>query len=97
MNTFENGCRYERNRVTIELLRTTDKIETIKALFGKTSNLAFLEKDKDKAAELKAYSEGFRHALNILRYYGNAIEAYNGIINPSIKVELTREDVIRFS
>jgi hypothetical protein len=73
-------------------------LKVIKALFRKTSYLEEQITDPLEKAKMDAYSEGFRHCINILKTNGgDSLGAYNGIINPSIKIELTAEDVKKFS
>lgn len=93
IETFQRGVTHGFNGVLRNLLDESDKLTVIKALFRKAYNLAEAETDPAKKAELEAYSEGFRHTLNILKNLGPALEAYHGIINPSIKIPLTPTEV----
>ena len=74
----------------------SDKYMLLRFLFRKTASLSEKETDPVKKRELDAYSEGFRHAINIMRYRGDSVEAYRRIINSSIKIELTEEDVLDY-
>ena len=78
----------------VEEFDKSDKSDVLLALFRKAANMADAETDTRKSRELRAYSEGFRHALNVLEYRGKAIEAYRGVINPSIKVDVTDEELV---
>jgi hypothetical protein len=90
---FLDGVTHGRNQVITELLEKSDKLQLIHALFTKASQFEAQETDPVMKAKLDGYSEGFRHSLNILENLGDALEAYENIINPSIKVPLTRKEM----
>ena len=90
---FCQGVTSGKNGVIVDLLDGSDKTDVITALFRKTATMADAETDPSRKAFLRAYSEGFRHSLNILENLGPALEAYENIINPSIKIPLTQKEV----
>lgn len=91
---FLRGCEHGRNTILTDLLNASDKREIILALFRQASTLADAATDPVEKARLEGYSEGFRHSLNILDNLGSAKEAYDSIINPSIKVPMTEDDIM---
>lgn len=52
---------------------------------------------KEESGKLKAYSEGFRHALNILEDYSSALDAYNRILNAGIRIPMSAEEISQLS
>lgn len=77
----------------------SDKSEVIHALFGKSADMADKAKkdgDHERFKELKAYSEGLRHAINIMQFRGSALEAFSGIHKPGVKIDLTKDDLVMF-
>jgi hypothetical protein len=90
---FNAGVEHGKNKILVELLEHSDKLSVIMALFRKTHILADQETDPIKKNNLEAYSEGFRHSLNILENLGDALEAYRNVINPSIKISISQEDI----
>ena len=95
MNTkdFQDGVRHGKNSVLVDLLGDSDKYTLIKALFRKAHFLAETEIDPVKKAMLEGYSEGFRHSLNILDNLGEAMETYGRIMNPSITIPITKNEI----
>lgn len=94
---FEAGQKQAENRLCIKLLNDTGKRRVIMALFRKAHEEQNPENTKSKNSELEAYSEGFRHCLNILDNWGDGVEAYSRVVNPSIKISLTHDDVRRLT
>jgi hypothetical protein len=90
---WREAVDWERSNHIASLFEDSDKNEVLMALFRKARIMAEKETDPAKKVELKAYSEGFRHAINIMESRGPAMEAYKCIINPSIKVDLTEDEV----
>jgi regulator of RNase E activity RraB len=90
---FLDGCEHGKNTVLTDLLNESDKRTLILALFRKAHQLADNATDPLEKARLEAYSEGFRHSLNILDNLGSAKGAYDLIINPSIKVPITDDEI----
>ena len=90
---FYDGATHGRNQVLTNLLEQSDKLDVLMALFRKASNLAKAEKDPVKKSKLEAYSEGFRHSINVLNNLGDALEAYHNVVNADITVPLTPDDV----
>lgn len=77
----------------------SDKSEVIQALFGKSAYMADkvdVAGDHERARELRAYGEGLRHAINIMKFRGSAVEAFRRILNPGVKIELSHDDVVMF-
>ena len=95
--SFRAGQDSGKNGVIIAILNDSDKPSTIRTLFVKASNLANKESDPLQKARLQAYAEGLRHSLHILVSYGNALEEYNDIPDPKIKIPITKDDVQMFS
>ena len=94
---FNRGVRHGENIVLTSLLQDSDKLSTIHALFGKSSIMAREETDPIKKAQLEAYSEGFRHSVNILQNLGSALEAYQNIINASISIPINEKEIKMYS
>lgn len=90
---FQNGVMMGRNQILCELLDHSDKMSVLYTLFRKASVLAQAETDPAKKAQLEAYSEGFRHSINILNNHGAALGAYKNVVNSTITIEITEEDV----
>lgn len=96
---YQRGKEAARAEVFDEIFWRSDKRGVIKALFAKTANKAvslLANGDADKGRQMVAYSEGFRHAYNVLTSLGDGLEAYRNIINPSISIELTEEDIKKY-
>lgn len=94
---FEAGQKHAENLLFVKLLDETGKGRIIKALFRKAHEDQRPQNGTIKNEQLEAYSEGFRHCLNILNNLGDGVDAYNRVINPSIKVTLTHDDVRRLT
>jgi hypothetical protein len=96
---WKEAVEWQKSQQLVDLFRASDKCQVIKALFGKASRLAKECKDPVRAKELEAYSEGFRHVLNIMKTLGSGLAAYHNIATPYIdgdgvgKIPLTQEDV----
>jgi hypothetical protein len=90
---YQQGVVSGENGILVNLIQSSDKYNVIDALFSKANELYKAETDPVMKARLDGYSEGFRHALNILDNMGSALEAYQNVYNPSITVPLTQEDV----
>ena len=94
---FEAGRRQAETLLFTKLFNATGKRSVIVALFRKAHEDQDPQNGTIKNEQLEAYSEGFRHCLNILDNLGDGVEAYNHVINPSIKVALTHNDVQRLA
>jgi len=101
---FNKGKNHGRTEVLLDLLENSDKPSAILALYRIASNEAKKEQQakqanpKSRMAErmairYEAYAEGLRHALLIMENQGNALETYNNIIKPSIRVPLLQQDI----
>lgn len=90
---WQDGEAHGRISILCELLDESDKPECLLALFRKAAKLAETETNPVKQAKLQGYSEGMRHACNILSYRGKALEAYSGIISKEPAIPLTQEDI----
>jgi hypothetical protein len=93
---WNEAIAYEKSTQLAELFENHEKYDVVRALFAKAYEQAEAETDPVKKAVLHAYSEGFRHTINILTTRGNGLNAYRNITNPSIKIELTEEDVRKY-
>jgi len=94
---FEAGKIRGKNFIFTQLFNDTGKRAVIMALFRKAHEDQRPENGTIKNDQLEAYSEGFRHCLNILDNLGDGVEAYNRVTNPSIKISLTHNDVRRLT
>jgi hypothetical protein len=94
---WKEAVDWERSNQIAKLFEDSDKQDVMMAVFHKASALAVQEKDPDRKKEIRAYSEGFRHAINIMKGSGKALETYKMIghysIEPSNKIELTDLEV----
>lgn len=89
---YLKGLADGRSGFVQEIIEHSPKPEFFLVMFRKTKSLADKETDPVKKAMLTGYSEGWRHALQILKSYGDNRETYSHIINPSIKVEVPEDD-----
>lgn len=90
------GAQHGRISLAVEILRKeTDKPAFLLAMFRRAKEEAEMLKganhDPATVALFEGYSEGFRHALNVLENHGTALEAYQNIINPGVRL-LTFKD-----
>lgn len=93
VQSFNQGVRHGKSIVLNEMLCASDKIEFIKALYGKSDSLAKMSAHPTTRAKLEGYNAGVRACLQIIRSLGPAAEAYKNIINPDIVIEITEEDL----
>jgi hypothetical protein len=90
---WKDGDRNGRNSILCELYDQSDKPECLMALFRKANMLSCESADPIEKAKLQGYSEGMRHAINILDSRGAALEAFQTIMRPDPSFPLTEEEI----
>ena len=83
---FEKGIVYGKNAVFTAIFNQSEKRFFLGQLFVRVNRkITSLEKNDPMRQRYNDYREGIRHCLNVLDNYGDSEEAYENIINPSIK------------
>ena len=89
---WKEALEWQKNKTFVDISDSTDKPDTLLALFRMAHERADRCESEREKEKWEAYSEGFRHALNIVENLGSAIETYNNIINPSIHLGIITEE-----
>ena len=88
---FNEGVKHGKAIVLNDMLEESDKLHFFACLYRKGCQEINKEIEPIKKAMLEGYTEGIRHCLNVLETLGESQGAYDSIISPKLKLNLTKD------